>query len=108
MKDEPTDDLPEMIQQAFDLQLDGHEDHQRLINILAERIASLLETDMEAFMSMLYRLDVSETKIRAALSPDNEEPPNVTLAKLIIARQMQRMQTKVTYKSTPLKDWWDF
>ncbi len=104
MMEQPLDLL---LRQQFELE-SAETASQDVQQLLANRIAQLLAGDMESFMSMLYRLDVSEIKIRAALSSSNQEAPNVTLAKLIIERQHERMVTKRTYKQKPLDDWLDF
>ena len=100
------DPLDAILRKRFELESTQH-DAQNVEQLLANRIAELLETDVESFMSMLYRLDVQEHKIQAAFSPTNSESPNLTLARLIIDRQHQRMITKQTYKQKPLDDWMD-
>ena len=101
--------LRTLLSQTFELDTTSVEHGEvPLIDLLADRIEELLATQMESFMSMMYRLDVPEAKIRSALSPTNDEAPNVTLAKLIIERQVQRIRTKRTFKQRPLDDWMDF
>jgi len=102
--EEPLDLL---LRQQFELE-SAEATNENVQQLLANRIAQLLAGDMESFMSMLYRLDVPEGKIRSALSLSNDEAPNMTLAKLIIERQYQRMVTKRTFKQEPLDDWIDF
>ncbi len=86
----------------------GHHSEEELIDLLADRVAELLATDMVSFMSMMYRLDVPEKQVARALSPANDDPANVTLAKLIIERQKKRLHTKKTIKPQPFDDWIDF
>ena len=81
---------------------------QELFEQLCERINYLMAFEMESFLSMLYRLDISERKVRRAMDPANAEPPNVALARLIIDRQKARMETKRKYRQEPLSDWMDF
>ncbi|NND05770.1 MAG: hypothetical protein HKN87_05275 [Saprospiraceae bacterium] len=97
-----------LINSEFGLNLEDQPPDEELIKVLSDRIAYLLMHEMESFMTLMYRMDVSEKKVAAALSPTNQEAPNVALAKLIIQRQLDRMQTKSKYKQTPLKDWMDF
>jgi hypothetical protein len=98
----------DLLIQQFELETRDRATDDDLFQELADRVAYMLSNQMESFMSMMYRLDVPESEVRAALSPDNPEPPNITLAKLIIDRQVQRMHTKKTYRQKPLKDWLDF
>ena len=97
----------DLIRQQFDLEIDRAVDDE-VLERLAERIDQLLAGDLENFMSMMYRLDVAENKIQAALSPDHDEAPGLALARLIIDRQLQRIHTKQIYRQQPLEDWFDF
>jgi hypothetical protein len=83
-------------------------DNEDLIRIMAERIRELLAGDLEALMSMMYRLDIDEAKIKLAFSKENLEDPAVSLAKIIIERQKRRMDTKKKYRQPPLSDFIDF
>lgn len=75
-----------------------------LLALVAERIADLLEHQPEYLMSLLYRLDVLEKKIVPVMRPDAPEPANIGLARLVLERQKQRLETKRTVKPAPLKD----
>jgi hypothetical protein len=75
-----------------------------LINILGERIGEMLEQEPEQLMSMLYRLDVLEEKIRPVMRPDAPEPTNIGLARLVVERQKQRIATKRSVKTKPIED----
>ncbi|MCB0664404.1 MAG: hypothetical protein KDC80_01215 [Saprospiraceae bacterium] len=80
----------------------------RLLDFMTERIEALMADQFETLMSMMYRLDVSEAKLRNALAPDNPENPARSLARLIIQRQKQRVATRDKYKQNSLDDWIDF
>ncbi len=77
---------------------------EELLALIAERIADLLEHQPEYLMSLLYRLDVLEKKIVPVMHPGAPEPANVGLARLVLERQKQRLETKRTIKPAPLKD----
>ena len=72
---------------------------EALFEMLCDRISYLIEHNMEYLMSLLYRNDVLEHKIQDALSPMNPEPANVALAKLVMERQRQRLETKKRFGS---------
>lgn len=74
-----------------------------LINILGERIGEMLEQQPEQLMSLLYRLDVLEEKIRPVMQPDALEPANIGLARLVVERQKQRIATKRSVKTKPIE-----
>lgn len=67
---------------------------EELFGMLCDRITWLIEHNMEYLLSLLYRNDIAESKIYYALSPLDPDPANVALAKLVLERQKQRMETK--------------
>lgn len=64
---------------------------------LCDRIAYLIEHNMEYLLSLLYRNDILEAKIHFALSPFEADPANVALAKLVMERQKERLATREKY-----------
>lgn len=83
---------------------------QELVLILSEKIADMLERQPEQLMSLLYRLDVLEEKIRPVMRPDAPESANIGLARLVVERQKQRIMTKRSVKTEPLEglDGWEW
>lgn len=77
---------------------------EELLALMADRIADMLEKQPEYLMSLLYRLDVLEKKIHPVMQPDAPEPANWGLARLVLERQKQRIETKRTIKTKPLED----
>ena len=95
----------ELISGRFELEQDLTEaTEDQLLIALSDRIAWMIEYNMEYLLSLLYRMDVLEVNINKALSPVNPDPANVALAKLIIERQKLRIQTRKDYKSPDLED----
>lgn len=81
---------------------------EQLLIILADRIAWMIEYNMDFLLSLMYRLDVLEKDINKALSPGNPDPANMALAKLVLARQKLRMKTREQYRSKDfdgMEDW---
>lgn len=70
---------------------------EEMFQHLCDRIAWMIEHNMEYLLSLLYRNDVEESKIYFALSPHDPDPANVALAKLVLDRQKKRMETKKKY-----------
>lgn len=86
---------------------DQGDEQEAVVKFMAQRIEEMMSGDFEALMSMMYRLDVAESKIREALAPGNPENPATGLAKLIIERQKQRMETREKYRHNDSSDWID-
>ncbi|MEY3052416.1 MAG: hypothetical protein RLY31_2201 [Bacteroidota bacterium] len=68
-----------------------------LFELLCDRIAWLIEHNMEYLLSLLYRNDVLERDIQAALTPQGGEPANIALARLVMERQRRRLETRKRY-----------
>ena len=94
----------QLLAKTFELEAPDEEiSDEQLFQILADQIAYMIEFRMEYLLSLLYRNDVLEWKINEALSPANEDPANIALAKLVMERQQQRLATKEEYKVEPIE-----
>lgn len=99
----------ELIRRDFELEApDEPQNERELLDLLADRIAWLLEYRLEWLMSLMYRMDVSERKVDEALSPGHPEPANVTLAKLVLERQHERWLSKQRYRQEDLGEEWEW
>lgn len=76
-----------------------HENTEQFRIWLANQISYKMETDMEALLQAMYRLDISETKAMQALTNQTEQPPALALADLVIEREIQKINTRRWYKS---------
>lgn len=100
----------ELINRDFDVTEteDDSLTEEALLRVLSNRIAYMIEHQLELLLSLLYRLDVAEAKVQMALSPLSSEAPNVAIAQLVIERQKQRAFTKLHYKPEDLGDGWNW
>ena len=64
--------------------------------ILAKLIRHLLNNDFERLINGLYRIDVSEEKVKQALSASGDIAEEI--ATLIIRREMQKVETRKKYR----------
>ena len=64
--------------------------------ILAKLIRHLLNNDFERLINGLYRIDVSEEKVKQALSASGDIAGEI--ATLIIRREMQKVETRRKYR----------
>jgi hypothetical protein len=70
---------------------------EALEKALSERLLFMIEHELEQLFAILYRLDVSEQKVHAALKMENEIPGAVAVARLIISRQKEKAITRMEY-----------
>ena len=92
-----------------DLELPKTEEfsEDELIRIISARVEYLLEHDKDLMMSFLYRLDIPNEKVQAALRITHEIPVHVSLGLLIYYRQLERVRTKLKYKQPDLGEEWN-
>ena len=69
---------------------------------LVEKVSFLLDNNYDFLVNTLYRIDVSESKLREVFSgKDRQNIPEV-LADLIIERQLQKIRFRQKYKEGKL------
>ncbi len=70
----------------------------QLLEFLREEVRKLLEGDTEKLWQILYRLDVSEMKVREALNKLTPSAWPEEIAKLILKRESERQFWKEKYR----------
>ncbi|MBC7775409.1 MAG: hypothetical protein H7246_08220 [Phycisphaerae bacterium] len=104
MSDNTLQQTTDLIRAPFELEsAPPPADEAELLALLAERIEEMLINRQDYLMSLLYRLDVLEEKIRPVMHPNAPEPPHIGLARLVLERQKQRAETKLKIKPDPLE-----
>lgn len=68
---------------------------EHLIEWLSVEIGLLIDRDFNAFLNMLYRIDVNERKVKEAFAGTD---PARHVALLIIEREKQKVETRAKYK----------
>jgi len=66
-------------------------------NKLISLINELINKDFHALLQLLYRIDVSEKKIRSYLEK-NQEDSAAVLADLIIERQLEKIESRKKFR----------
>ena len=99
------DSAKDLIVQDFELEAPREEmTEEEFFDFLSDHIAWLIENRLEYLFSLMYRLDVSEAKVRMALSPLAPDPANIGIARLVMERQKQRVASKLFYKQEKPED----
>ncbi|NGX83193.1 hypothetical protein [Aequorivita sp. KMM 9714] len=77
----------------------NNQNYEQLKKDLAEYLNDLLVGDYNKLISILYRIDIAQEKAVAELAKNAEnESPGETLARLIIERQLQKIETRRKYR----------
>lgn len=66
---------------------------------LIEFINHLIQKDFEKLVSILYRVDVNENKLKTLLKASAGTDAAVLIADLILERELQKIKTRNTYKN---------
>ena len=90
------------------------ENEEQLRKIIVDRIRDLIHTDFQKLVNILYRMDVSETKLKRMLEENPESDAGVIIAELIIERQAQKIrlrneQSNISKNNTDIPEedrWW--
>jgi hypothetical protein len=61
-------------------------------------IAELINRDFNQLVNLLYRLDISETKLKSLLSQTPTVDSAALITDIIIERQLQKLNARQTYK----------
>jgi hypothetical protein len=69
-----------------------------LEGVLADRINTMITTDFNRLISLLYRIDVSETKLKQLLRENAGTDAGLLIARLILERQWQKIETRRQYR----------
>ncbi len=82
-------------------------DEESIKEAIRQRVAHLLDTQPELLMSYLYRLDVLEKDLKAALNTPAQINIVDAFSNLIWQRQKARIATRAKYKQDPIDNWED-
>jgi hypothetical protein len=98
-------DVQSLLAESFDLPAPTEPvDEATFLRQLADVVDYWMQHRMEQLMSLCYTLDVSEERVADAFHPNAPEPANLGLARLLLSRQLRRLETKRTIKAEPLDD----
>jgi hypothetical protein len=85
--------------EKYHLQITGFSYHELLYN-LAAKINYLITNDFSFLISVLYRLDISEKKLKTLLNNQHNQTAGDIIAKMIIERQFQKIESRKKYKKS--------
>lgn len=79
---------------SSELGLEGQElTKEKFIQKLSSLVAYLMEKDFSRLLQILYRIDISEEQLKAALTPGQVMPSDL-IAQMIFDREMQKVETR--------------
>jgi len=89
-----TNELVASVNKELALELPSKISEEELRASLAAHINHLINTDFEKLVSLLYRIDVNEKKLKQWLNTAVGENSALLIADLIIERQLQKIKSR--------------
>lgn len=80
--------------QTFELPATTTSDAEEQYQAIVDHINTLLQKDFSQLVSLLYRLDVSEAKLRALLQQNPDTDAAILIANLVLERQAQKIRSR--------------
>jgi hypothetical protein len=81
-----------------EINLPTHISSNELEEKLKQHINHLIKSDFEKLVTLLYRIDVSEKKLKELLQQNANKDAAEIIAKLIIERQLEKIKTRNQFK----------
>ena len=66
--------------------------------LLAGRINELIQNDFQKLISILYRLDINEEKLKHLLKENTQSDAGLIITDLIIERQIQKIKSRQQFR----------
>lgn len=103
---EKLDDIKQLL--AATLNVDGQplknfHTEEDVLQWLAEYIDYLVSKDFDALLLLLYRIDVSEEKVKSMLAENKGQNSSRLIAGMMIDRQKQKLYWRNKFKNAPVQ-----
>ncbi|HEY4337900.1 MAG TPA: hypothetical protein VGM89_18445 [Puia sp.] len=92
-----TQALIEDLNRSYSLELRDVGALDELEALLAEKINTMIQRDFGGLVQLLYRVDVSEKRLRGLLQENAGEDAGKVIARLVLERQWQKIETRRKY-----------
>jgi hypothetical protein len=86
------------LENEFPVRLDKDMTREELTEKLSDYINTLIQHDFNTLVRLLYRVDVSESKLKSLLKENQNQDAGKLIASLIIERQIQKIKTRNDFK----------
>lgn len=72
---------------------------EEIERVVKQRVSELLQTDFNALVTLLYRIDVSEQKLKLLLETNQDTDAADIISRLIVERQIQKIKSRNEFKN---------
>jgi len=92
-------ELIKAVSSLTDLSLPDDSSREQAELLLAQFINDLILHDFSRLIGLLYRVDVSENRLKDLLTTHSETDAGLIIARMIIERQEEKLKSRQNYKS---------
>lgn len=71
---------------------------EELILLLSTKINDLIQNDFSRLLTLLYRIDVDERKLKAMLQQNPDSDAGLLIAHMVLDRQKQKQATRKQFR----------
>lgn len=89
-----------IVADKLDLKISPDADMKDQLAALSRYIEDLIHTDFRTLLNLLYRVDVSEKRVKEALAENkNNESAGLLIARLLIERETEKIKLRAKYRN---------
>lgn len=93
------EEIRSFLRQELSIQLSGGATMQQLLEAVKEKIQVLIDTDFQQLINVLYRIDVSEHKLKRLLKENHGQDTALIISNLVIERQIQKAKSRAVFNN---------
>lgn len=83
---------------SMDIELQEGLSMDEVKNVIADHVNLLISNNFNKLISILYRLDINESKLKKLLADSRDEDAGMIIADLIIERQKQKLISRERFQ----------
>lgn len=91
-------DLIPMLRRSMEIDLPENISIEQLKQLLSSHLNFLIQSDFQKLVSVLYRVDVSESKLKHLLKDNPGQDASNIISDLIIERQIQKIKSRQEHR----------
>lgn len=96
-----TTELEQLTGAALPALMPEQQDWSALRTAVAQQVNWLIVNDLNSLIQLLYRVDISEPRLKFLLQEKVGEDASYIIADLLIERQLQKIKTREAFKNNP-------
>jgi len=96
----PVNNLVTVINNSLGIELNENISLDQLKDLLAGHINDLIEHNFNKLISILYRIDINESRLKQLLAENSAQDAGRIIAELVIQRQLQKIAYRERFGNT--------